>query len=156
MNAENTILFLFHNACNIYEMYFEFTNLCPNTPFEHCCFFSLNATHFLEVLRGKNLVFVGDSLNRNMWESLVCILRQSVSDKKKVYEISGRTEFKKKGFYAFRFEAGFLWMFVYLFSPLSKVLNTCLSFLQRFQLIFQFCCICRTIIVPLILLVLHS
>ncbi|KGN62305.1 protein trichome birefringence-like 2 [Cucumis sativus] len=65
---------------------------------------SLNATHFLEVLRGRSLVFVGDSLNRNMWESLVCILRHSVSDKKKVYEISGRTEFKKKGFYAFRFE----------------------------------------------------
>ena len=69
--------------------------------------FSLNATHFLEVLRGKSLVFVGDSLNRNMWESLVCILRHSISDKKRVYEISGRTEFKKKGFYAFRFEARF-------------------------------------------------
>ncbi|XP_038884838.1 protein trichome birefringence-like 2 [Benincasa hispida] len=65
---------------------------------------SLNATHFLEVLRGKSLVFVGDSLNRNMWESLVCILRHNISDKKRVYEISGRTEFKKKGFYAFRFE----------------------------------------------------
>ncbi|KAF7829338.1 protein trichome birefringence-like 2 [Senna tora] len=65
---------------------------------------SLNATDFLERLRGQKLVFVGDSLNRNMWESLVCILRQSVADKKRVYEISGRTEFKKKGFYAFRFE----------------------------------------------------
>lgn len=150
------MIFLFHNACNIYEMHFEVTNHCPNTSFEHCFFYSLNATHFLEVLRGRSLVFVGDSLNRNMWESLVCILRHSVSDKKKVYEISGRTEFKKKGFYAFRFEAGFPWMFVYLFSPLSKVLNTCLLFLERFQLIFPFCCICRTTIVPWILLVLHS
>ncbi|KAL8150136.1 hypothetical protein V2J09_019944 [Rumex salicifolius] len=74
----------------------------------------LNATDFLERLRGKKLVFVGDSLNRNMWESLVCILRHKVQNKKKVYEISGRTEFKKKGFYAFRFEASslissFLW-----------------------------------------------
>ncbi|KAL5540090.1 hypothetical protein UlMin_043161 [Ulmus minor] len=65
---------------------------------------SLNATDFLERLRGKKLVFVGDSLNRNMWESLVCILRHSVRNKKRVYEISGRTEFKKKGVYAFRFE----------------------------------------------------
>ncbi|XP_059656167.1 protein trichome birefringence-like 2 [Cornus florida] len=65
---------------------------------------SLNATDFLERLRGRKLVFVGDSLNRNMWESLVCILRHSVKNKKGVYEISGRTEFKKKGIYAFRFE----------------------------------------------------
>ncbi|KAI9169443.1 hypothetical protein LWI28_012395 [Acer negundo] len=65
---------------------------------------SLNATDFLERLRGKKLVFVGDSLNRNMWESLVCILRHSVRNKKRVYEISGRTEFKKKGVYAFHFE----------------------------------------------------
>lgn len=64
----------------------------------------LNATDFLERLRGQKLVFVGDSLNRNMWESLVCILRHSVPDKKRVYEISGRTEFKKGGSYAFRFE----------------------------------------------------
>lgn len=43
-----------------------------------------------------------------MWESLVCILRHSIRDKKRVYEISGRHEFKKKGFYAFRFEASYL------------------------------------------------
>ncbi|GAV61959.1 PC-Esterase domain-containing protein/PMR5N domain-containing protein [Cephalotus follicularis] len=69
-----------------------------------CLLPSLNATDFLEKLRGKKLVFVGDSLNRNMWESLVCILHHSVGNKKRVNEISGRTEFKKKGFYAFRFE----------------------------------------------------
>lgn len=66
---------------------------------------SLNASDFLERLRGKKLVFVGDSLNRNMWESLVCILRHSVKNKNRVHEISGKAEFKKKGFYAFRFEA---------------------------------------------------
>ncbi|TKY58670.1 trichome birefringence 2 [Spatholobus suberectus] len=65
---------------------------------------SLNATDFLERLRGQRLVFVGDSLNRNMWESLVCILRQSIGSKKRVFEISGKREFKKKGVYSFRFE----------------------------------------------------
>ncbi|XP_019160877.1 PREDICTED: protein trichome birefringence-like 2 [Ipomoea nil] len=65
---------------------------------------SFNATDFLERLRGRSLVFVGDSLNRNMWEALVCMLRASIRDKKRVFEISGRSEFKKKGFYAFRFE----------------------------------------------------
>ncbi|CAO2828848.1 unnamed protein product [Amaranthus hypochondriacus] len=64
----------------------------------------LNATDFLERMRGRKLVFVGDSLNRNMWESLVCILRNSLEDKNKVYEVSGNREFKKEGFYAFRFE----------------------------------------------------
>ncbi|XP_039018118.1 protein trichome birefringence-like 2 [Hibiscus syriacus] len=64
----------------------------------------LNATDFLERLRGKRLVYIGDSLNRNMWESMVCILRRSVKKKKRVYEISGRSDFKKKGIYAFRFE----------------------------------------------------
>ncbi|KAE9607077.1 putative PMR5 domain, PC-Esterase, protein trichome birefringence-like 2 [Lupinus albus] len=59
---------------------------------------SLNASDFLERLRGQKLVFVGDSLNRNMWESLACILRQSIRDKKRVFEISGKTEFKKKDF----------------------------------------------------------
>lgn len=71
---------------------------------KHCNIPSLNATDFLERLRGKRLVFVGDSLNRNMWESLVCILRHSVANKKKVYEISGKTAFKKKGIYAFHYE----------------------------------------------------
>ncbi|XP_057507972.1 protein trichome birefringence-like 2 isoform X1 [Actinidia eriantha] len=69
-----------------------------------CDISSLNATDFLERLRGKKLVFVGDSLNRNMWESLVCVLRHHVRNKKRVYEISGRRDFKKKGLYAFRFE----------------------------------------------------
>ncbi|XP_058091855.1 protein trichome birefringence-like 2 isoform X2 [Magnolia sinica] len=65
---------------------------------------SLNASDFLERLRGKRLLFVGDSLNRNMWESLVCILRHSVANKKNVHEISGRKEFKTKGYYSFRYE----------------------------------------------------
>ncbi|ERN02736.1 protein trichome birefringence-like 2 [Amborella trichopoda] len=71
---------------------------------DDCDIPSLNATDFLERLRGKRLVFVGDSLNRNMWESLVCILRHSVGNKSTVYEISGRREFRTQGFYAFRYE----------------------------------------------------
>ncbi|WOH16555.1 hypothetical protein DCAR_0936111 [Daucus carota subsp. sativus] len=70
---------------------------------------SLNATDFLERLRGKKLVFVGDSLNRNMWESLVCILQHSVKDKQRIHEkqaqeTSGGKGFRSQGFHAFRFE----------------------------------------------------
>ena len=67
------------------------------------CYARLNPTDMLERLRGKRLVFVGDSLNRNMWESLVCILRHSVKDKRKVFEASGRREFKTEGSYSFLF-----------------------------------------------------
>uniref|UniRef100_A0ACD5XY66 Uncharacterized protein n=1 Tax=Avena sativa TaxID=4498 RepID=A0ACD5XY66_AVESA len=69
-----------------------------------CSIPRLNPTDMLERLRGKRLVFVGDSLNRNMWESLVCILRHSIKDKRKVFEASGRREFKTEGSYSFLFK----------------------------------------------------
>lgn len=65
---------------------------------------SLNATEFLERLRDKRILFVGDSLNRNMWESLICILRSSIKDKSRVYEVSRQSKFKMKGYYSFWFE----------------------------------------------------
>ncbi|KAJ6427991.1 hypothetical protein OIU84_023409 [Salix udensis] len=64
----------------------------------------MNGKIMLEMLRGKRLVFVGDSLNRNMWESLVCILLNSVEDKSKVFEASGREEFRSESSYSFIFE----------------------------------------------------
>ncbi|XP_075511381.1 protein trichome birefringence-like [Primulina tabacum] len=69
-----------------------------------CALPRLNGSHMLELLRGKRLVFVGDSLNRNMWESLICILKNSVKDQKKVYEESGRHHFRAEASYAFIFE----------------------------------------------------
>lgn len=104
---------------------------------------SLNATDFLERLRGQRLVFVGDSLNRNMWESLVCILRQNVRNKKRVFEISGKREFKKKGVYAFRFEASFLFT-----DNLLSTENLVKVYANRIYLV----CFLRITIVRLILL----
>ncbi|GMH08213.1 hypothetical protein Nepgr_010053 [Nepenthes gracilis] len=69
-----------------------------------CILPRLNGSHMLELLRGKRLVFVGDSLNRNMWESLFCILRNSVKDKSKVYEAFGRHHFRTEASYSFVFE----------------------------------------------------
>ncbi|KAF8702974.1 hypothetical protein HU200_032478 [Digitaria exilis] len=63
----------------------------------------LNATEFLERLRGQRIIFVGDSLNRNMWESLICILRHGVRDKRNVHNASGRNQFKTRGYYSFKF-----------------------------------------------------
>ncbi|CAA6665527.1 unnamed protein product [Spirodela intermedia] len=64
----------------------------------------LNATDFLRRLSGQRLIFVGDSLNRNMWESLVCILRHSIQNKNRVYEMSGKRQFKTSGYYSIIFE----------------------------------------------------
>ncbi|KAG5630169.1 hypothetical protein H5410_001886 [Solanum commersonii] len=70
---------------------------------KHCNIPRLDAKEMLELLRGKRLVYVGDSLNRNMWESMVCLLRNSVEDKNRVFEVSGREDFKKEGAYSFIF-----------------------------------------------------
>ncbi|KAL8140753.1 hypothetical protein V2J09_006774 [Rumex salicifolius] len=39
----------------------------------------LNATTLLERLRNKRLVYVGDSLNRGQWESMVCLVDAAIS-----------------------------------------------------------------------------
>ncbi|EPS65088.1 hypothetical protein M569_09686, partial [Genlisea aurea] len=69
-----------------------------------CTLPRLNGSHMLELLRGKRLVLVGDSLNRNMWESLICILKNSVKDQTKVYEQFGRYHFRTEASYSFVFE----------------------------------------------------
>ncbi|XP_026387275.1 protein trichome birefringence-like 2 isoform X2 [Papaver somniferum] len=71
---------------------------------DECDIPRLNATDFLERLRGKRITFVGDSLNRNMWESLVCILRHGVANKSRVHEILGRNSYRGHELYDFRYE----------------------------------------------------
>ncbi|XWS56179.1 hypothetical protein CRYUN_Cryun09bG0064100 [Craigia yunnanensis] len=66
-----------------------------------CTLPRLNGGHMLELLRGKRLVFVGDSLNRNMWESIVCILRDAAKNSKNVYEAHGRHYFRGEASYSF-------------------------------------------------------
>ncbi|OVA02530.1 PMR5 N-terminal domain [Macleaya cordata] len=62
-----------------------------------------NAVKMLELIRGKRLVFVGDSINRNQWESMLCLLRGAITDPKRVYETHGRRITKEKGNYSFKF-----------------------------------------------------
>lgn len=62
-----------------------------------------NATKMLELIRGKRLVFVGDSINRNQWESMLCMLMGAIRDPKRVYETHGRRITKEKGNYSFKF-----------------------------------------------------
>ncbi|MFS8030409.1 putative PC-Esterase [Helianthus anomalus] len=50
-----------------------------------------NAGEVLEKLRGKQVVFVGDSLSRTQWESMICLLMNCVEDKMSVYEVNENT-----------------------------------------------------------------
>ncbi|KAG6554758.1 hypothetical protein Mapa_003777 [Marchantia paleacea] len=60
--------------------------------------------NMLERLRGRRLAFVGDSIGRNNWESLLCMLAAAVPNKTRIYEINGEPITKHKGFLSFRFE----------------------------------------------------
>ncbi|KAM7252249.1 hypothetical protein ACFE04_024132 [Oxalis oulophora] len=41
-----------------------------------------NGTKFLEINRGKSIMFIGDSLSMNQWQSLTCLLHSSVPNAK--------------------------------------------------------------------------
>ncbi|XP_019455246.1 PREDICTED: protein trichome birefringence-like 41 [Lupinus angustifolius] len=43
-----------------------------------CKLLRFNGQDFLERVRGKSIMFVGDSLSRNQWQSLTCMLHSSV------------------------------------------------------------------------------
>ncbi|ESQ42075.1 hypothetical protein EUTSA_v10013361mg [Eutrema salsugineum] len=63
-----------------------------------------NATDFLVKLRGKSLMLVGDSMNRNQFESMLCVLREGLSDKSRMYEVHGHNITKGRGYFVFKFE----------------------------------------------------
>ncbi|MCD7450660.1 Protein trichome birefringence-like 5 [Datura stramonium] len=61
-------------------------------------------SEFLKRLKGKRLMLVGDSMNRNQFESLLCLLREGLTNKSKMYEIHGYKITKGRGYYVFKFE----------------------------------------------------
>ncbi|CAM8952552.1 unnamed protein product [Rhodiola kirilowii] len=62
-----------------------------------------DARGFLERSSNGRIVFAGDSIGRNQWESLVCMLAAAVSNKSSVYEANGKPITKHKGFLCIRF-----------------------------------------------------
>ncbi|OEL21658.1 Protein trichome birefringence-like 5 [Dichanthelium oligosanthes] len=69
----------------------------------HCSLPRFNATDILARLRGKRLMFVGDSMNRNQFESLLCILREALPDKTRMFETHGYRISKGRGYFVFKF-----------------------------------------------------
>ncbi|RCV14296.1 hypothetical protein SETIT_2G414200v2 [Setaria italica] len=71
-----------------------------------CTLPSFDATRLLEILRNRRLVFVGDSIGRNQWESMLCMLASAVAageGSNSIYEENGSPITKHKGFLSFRF-----------------------------------------------------
>ncbi|KAL3353487.1 hypothetical protein AABB24_018287 [Solanum stoloniferum] len=64
-----------------------------------------NVHHMLEILRNKRIVFVGDSMSRTQWESLICLLMTGVQDKGSVYEVNGNKITKLIRFLGVRFSS---------------------------------------------------
>ncbi|KAJ8899374.1 hypothetical protein K2173_018348 [Erythroxylum novogranatense] len=63
-----------------------------------------DARLMLEKLRNRRVVFVGDSVGRNQWESLLCILASAVPNDSSIYEVNENPITKHKGFLAFMFK----------------------------------------------------
>lgn len=72
---------------------------------QNCDIPRFSAGAILEKLRGKRVVFVGDSLGRTQWESLICLLMTGVEDKRSVYEVNGHEITKQITFLSVRFSS---------------------------------------------------
>ncbi|KAI3686087.1 hypothetical protein L1987_79757 [Smallanthus sonchifolius] len=71
----------------------------------NCDVSRFNVGVVLEKLRGKRVVFVGDSLSRTQWESMICMLMDGVNDKASVYEMNGNKISKKIRYLGVRFSS---------------------------------------------------
>ncbi|KAL8167726.1 hypothetical protein V2J09_009225, partial [Rumex salicifolius] len=69
----------------------------------HCNLPRFDANLMLEKLRNGRIAFVGDSIGRNQWESLLCMLASSISNKSSIYEVNGSPITKHSGFLGFMF-----------------------------------------------------
>ncbi|KAL3517560.1 hypothetical protein ACH5RR_020149 [Cinchona calisaya] len=68
-----------------------------------CNLSRFDAKSMLEKLRNRRLAFIGDSIGRNQWESLLCMLSSAVSDKTSIYEVNGNPITKHSGSLSFMF-----------------------------------------------------
>ncbi|CAN8316249.1 unnamed protein product [Cochlearia groenlandica] len=76
---------------------YQFYRWQPN----QCNLPSFNTTLMLETLRGKRMMYVGDSLNRGMFVSMICLLHRKIPDNQKsIKTIGSLTVFTAKEYNA--------------------------------------------------------
>ncbi|KAJ1380811.1 PMR5 N-terminal domain [Sesbania bispinosa] len=69
-----------------------------------------NATQFLELVRGKKMAFVGDSVGRNQMQSLLCLLNHVSQPEDISHKYSSDVIYFRRYFYAdYNFTLGNLW-----------------------------------------------
>ncbi|PIN14187.1 hypothetical protein CDL12_13193 [Handroanthus impetiginosus] len=71
---------------------------------ESCNLPRFDANDFLQRSKNGRIIFAGDSIGRNQWESLVCMLAQGVSNQSTIYEENGNPITKHKGFLSIKFQ----------------------------------------------------
>ncbi|KAL6519331.1 hypothetical protein OROGR_018651 [Orobanche gracilis] len=71
---------------------------------QNCNLTRFDAEDFLQRSQNQRIVFAGDSILRNQWESLLCMLAQGVSNQSTIYEEHGNPITKHKGFLSIRFQ----------------------------------------------------
>ncbi|GAB4833337.1 hypothetical protein Ancab_031581 [Ancistrocladus abbreviatus] len=68
------------------------------------CLPRFDASDLLARSEDGRIVFAGDSIARNQWESLLCMLAEGTSDLSTIYEVNGRPITKHKGYLSIRFQ----------------------------------------------------
>ncbi|GFY93404.1 similar to TRICHOME BIREFRINGENCE-LIKE 8 [Actinidia rufa] len=63
-----------------------------------------NASDLLDRTRNGRIIFAGDSIGRNQWESLLCMLAQGVTNQSTIHEEHGQPITKHRGFLSMRFD----------------------------------------------------
>jgi len=67
-------------------------------------------------------MLVGDSMNRNQYESLLCLLREALPDKSKMYETRGNRLTKGRGYFLFKFVVRELFILHFNLCLINKIM----------------------------------
>ncbi|KAE8735099.1 Protein trichome birefringence-like 11 [Hibiscus syriacus] len=95
-------------GCDVFDGDWVWDESCPLYESKDYSFlvegFRFDGKVMLEKLRNKRLVFVSDSIGRNKWESLLCMLASVVDNKDLIYEVNCNPVTKHKGYLVFKFK----------------------------------------------------